>query len=49
MIGSKIYTAPCVSDSKMSKFDGETLLDLIEYCQVVGALQYYIITRPGNQ
>ncbi|XP_022883075.1 uncharacterized protein LOC111399813 [Olea europaea var. sylvestris] len=45
MTGSKSYAAPCVFSSKMSKFDGEILLDPTEYRHVVGALQYCTITR----
>jgi hypothetical protein len=45
MLGAKPSKSPCPLGSKLSKFDGSTLLDLIEYRHVVGALQYYTLTH----
>jgi len=44
MIGARPYKAPCISRSKMSKFDGDLLIDPFEYWHIVGALQYVTIT-----
>jgi hypothetical protein len=46
LLGICPYRAPCVSGSKLSKFDGELLPDPSEYRQTVGALQYVTLTRP---
>jgi len=46
MAESKPYRAPCTAGSKMSKYDGEVLLDPTEYRTIVGALQYVTLTRP---
>jgi hypothetical protein len=46
LLGICPYRAPCVSGSKLSKFDGELLPDPSEYSQTVGALQYVTLTRP---
>jgi hypothetical protein len=46
MLGVKSYSAPTVSGSKMSQFDGDPLSDGTEYKQIVGALQYCTLTRP---
>jgi histone deacetylase 1/2 len=46
LFGIRPYRAPCVSGSKLSKFDGELLPDTFEYRQTVGALQYVTLTRP---
>ena len=46
MVGAKPYSAPTVSGSKMSQFDGDPLSDGTEYRQIVGALQYCTLTRP---
>ncbi|XP_041003931.1 uncharacterized mitochondrial protein AtMg00810-like [Juglans microcarpa x Juglans regia] len=46
LLGIRPYRAPCVSGSKLSKFDGEILQDPSEYRQTVGALQYVTLTRP---
>jgi hypothetical protein len=46
MLGSKATRSPCSSSSKLSKFDGEPLVDPFEYRSVVGALQYCTFTRP---
>jgi histone deacetylase 1/2 len=47
MVGSRPYKAPCISGSKMSKFDSELLVDPSEYRHIIGALQYVTITRPN--
>jgi hypothetical protein len=47
MLGSKPAHSPCSSTSKLSKYDGEPFLDPLEYRSVVGALQYYTLTRPN--
>ena len=46
LIGIRPYRAPCVSGPKVSKFDGDPLLDPSEYRHTVGALQYITLTRP---
>jgi hypothetical protein len=46
LTGIRPYRAPCVSRSKLSKFDGESIPDPSEYRQTVGALQYVTLTRP---
>jgi hypothetical protein len=46
MLGSKPARSPCSSSSKLSKYDGEPLIDPFEYRSVVGALQYCTLTRP---
>lgn len=46
MVNASPYRAPCVSGTKMSKFDGELLADPSEYRHIIGALQYVTITRP---
>ena len=46
LIGIRPYRAPCVSGTKLSKFDGDPLLDPSEYRHTVGALQYITLTRP---
>jgi hypothetical protein len=46
LIGIHPYHAPCVSGSKLSKFDGEILPDPSEYRHTMGALQYLTFTRP---
>lgn len=43
---AKPISSPMVSSEKLSKFDGEKILDPIEYRSVVGALQYLTFTRP---
>ncbi|KAF5457518.1 hypothetical protein F2P56_021614 [Juglans regia] len=47
LLGIRPYRAPCVSGSKLSKFDGEALSDPSEYRHTVGALQYVTLTRPN--
>ena len=42
----KSSKTPCTSSSKLSKLDGEPLVDPTIYRQVVGALQQYTLTRP---
>jgi hypothetical protein len=54
MLGAKPATSPCSAGSKLSKLDGDPLLDFTEYRQVVGALLYCTLTSPelaysGNQ
>ena len=46
MVGARPYKAPCISGSKMSKFDGNLLVNPFEYRHIVGTLQYVTITRP---
>jgi hypothetical protein len=46
MLGAKPTPSPCPAGSKLSKLDGEPLLDSTEYRQVVGALLYCTLTRP---
>ena len=46
MLGAKHSKSPCSSGVKLSKFDGESLPDPSEYRHVIGALQYYTLTRP---
>jgi hypothetical protein len=46
MAGAKPAKSPCLSGSKLYRFDRETLLDPSEYQSVVGALQYYTLTCP---
>ncbi|XP_042954756.1 uncharacterized mitochondrial protein AtMg00810-like [Carya illinoinensis] len=46
MVGARPYKAPCVSGSKMSKFDNDLLIDPSEYHHIVEALQYVTITHP---
>jgi hypothetical protein len=46
MLGAKPSKSPCLAGSKLSKFDGELLKDLTTYRHIVGALQYYTLTRP---
>ena len=44
LIGIRPYRAPCVLGTKLSKFDGDPLLDHFEYRHTVGALQYITLT-----
>lgn len=46
MVDAKAYQAPCLAGSKMSKFEGEPLVDPTQFRHVVGALQYATLTRP---
>jgi hypothetical protein len=46
MSESKPYPAPCLTGSKMSRFDGEPLHNPTAYRHIVGALQYVTLTRP---
>jgi hypothetical protein len=46
MVGAKPYNSPCISGSKLSKFDGDPLPDPSLYRHLVGALQYCTLTRP---
>lgn len=46
MADAKPAKFPCPSGSKLSRFDGELLLDPFDYRHVVGALQYCTLTRP---
>jgi hypothetical protein len=43
MVGTKPYSAPCVSGGKLSLTSGEPLPDVSGYRSVVGALQYCIL------
>jgi hypothetical protein len=43
---AKPYGAPCVAGSKMSRFDGEPLVDPTLFRHVFGALQFATLTRP---
>jgi hypothetical protein len=47
MIGAKAYYALCISGSKLSALSSKPLPDPSVYRQVVGALQYCILTRPN--
>jgi hypothetical protein len=46
MSGAKLAKSPYPSGSKLSRLDGEALLDPYEYRSVMGALQYCTLTRP---
>ncbi|XP_041020410.1 uncharacterized mitochondrial protein AtMg00810-like [Juglans microcarpa x Juglans regia] len=46
MVGAKPYPDPCVSGQKLSASHGEPAEDVTSYRQVVGALQYCMLTRP---
>jgi hypothetical protein len=46
MNGAKPSKSPCVMGAKLSKFDGDPLMDPFEYRHVNGALQYCTLTRP---
>jgi hypothetical protein len=46
MAEAKPEKSTCPSGSKLSRFDGELLLDPFDYHQVVGALQYCTLTWP---
>ena len=46
MAGAKPVPTPCVSGSKLSKFQGDPLSDPKEYRHIVGAFQYCTLTRP---
>jgi hypothetical protein len=49
MVGAKPYFAPSISSAKLSTRVGDPLLetDTATYHQVVGALQYCMITKPA--
>jgi hypothetical protein len=46
MEGAKPAFTPCTSEGKLSRFDGDPLVDPIDYRHMVGALQYCTLTRP---
>ncbi|KAF9661067.1 hypothetical protein SADUNF_Sadunf19G0029300 [Salix dunnii] len=46
MTRAKPYQSQCISGTKMSKFDGDPLLDSSRYRHIVIALQYCTLTRP---
>jgi hypothetical protein len=46
MIGTKPYSSPCVSRSKLSSSDGDPLSNISKYRQLVGALQYCTLIHP---
>ena len=46
MLEAKPYPTPMLSDLKLSKIEGEPIIDGKLYRSVVGALQYVTITRP---
>ncbi|RVW86352.1 Retrovirus-related Pol polyprotein from transposon RE1 [Vitis vinifera] len=46
LIGIHPYRTSCVSGTKLSKFDGDPLLDSSEYRHIVSVLQYITLTRP---
>jgi hypothetical protein len=48
LIGIRSYRAPYVSGSKMSKFDGEIILDPSKYRHMMGALQYITLIHPDT-
>ena len=45
MLGAKDYRSLCVSGSKLSTLDGTPLVNSFEYKQLVGCLQYCILTH----
>jgi hypothetical protein len=47
MQDSKTCPTPLVSSSKLSTYDGAPLFDVTEYRSIVGALQYFTITKPN--
>jgi histone deacetylase 1/2 len=47
MVGAKPFTSPTVTSTKLSSFDGEVLSDPTDYRYIIGALQYWTITRPN--
>jgi hypothetical protein len=48
MTGAKPAKPPCLSDSQLSRLDGDSLFDAFEYRSVVGALQYCTLTQPDT-
>jgi hypothetical protein len=46
MADAKPAKSPCAASSKLSRYDGEALLDVFEYRSVVGALQYGTLIHP---
>jgi len=46
MQDSKTCPTPLASGSKLSAYDGAPLSDATEYRSIVGALQYFTLTRP---
>ena len=46
LTGIRPYCAPCVSGSKLSKFDGEILPDPYKYRHTIDALQHVTLIRP---
>ncbi|XP_026416560.1 uncharacterized protein LOC113311997 [Papaver somniferum] len=45
-IDAKPYSSPAIANSKLSKHDGEFLVDASDYRSLVGDLQYATWTRP---
>jgi hypothetical protein len=46
MSHAKPCSSPAANGKKLAMFDGDPLPDPIEYCSVVGTLQYLTLTRP---
>jgi hypothetical protein len=46
MVGAKPYSAPCTSGKRLTAFNGDPLPDPSLYQHIIGALQYYKLTRP---
>ena len=46
MIGARPLSTPTALRPKLSAHEGELLNDPTEYYQVIGGLQYCILTRP---
>ena len=47
IVNGRLLESPTVLDAKLYAHDDELLSDPTEYRQVIGALQYYTLTRPG--
>lgn len=46
LVGARPQKSPCISCSKISKFDRDLLENLFEYRHIVNALKYVTITQP---
>jgi len=46
LTGIHLYRAPCVSGSKLSKFNGDSIPNPSKYRQTIVALQYVTLTCP---
>ena len=47
MVGAKPCAIPMASGLKLSQYSSDPLSNPSEYKSIVGALQYYTLTRPG--